>query len=74
AADIIDRGVILTGGGALLRGLPALVTQQTEIEAIVADSPMECVALGTGRALQTLDKFKESGTVLSAIRRGGRRR
>jgi rod shape-determining protein MreB len=74
AADIIDRGVILTGGGALLRGLPELVTQQTEIETIVADSPMECVALGTGKALQTLDKFKEAGTVLSAIRRGGRRR
>ena len=74
AADIIDRGVILTGGGALLRGLPQLVTQQTEIETIVADSPMECVALGTGKALQTLDKFRETGTVLSAFRRGGRRR
>lgn len=74
AADIIGRGVILTGGGALLRGLPELVTQQTEIETIVADSPMECVALGTGKALQTLDKFRESGTVLSAIRKGGRRR
>ncbi|MDR3332656.1 MAG: rod shape-determining protein [Synergistaceae bacterium] len=74
AADIIDRGVILTGGGALLRGLPELVTQQTEIETLVAESPMECVALGTGKALQTLDKFKESGTILSAIRKGGRRR
>ena len=74
AADIIDRGVILTGGGALLRGLPELVRKQTEIETIVADSPMECVALGTGKALQTLDKFKEAGTVLSAIRKGGRRR
>ncbi len=74
AADIIDRGIILTGGGALLRGLPELVTQQTEIDTIVADSPMECVALGTGKALQTLVKFRESGTVLSAIRKGGRRR
>jgi rod shape-determining protein MreB len=74
AADIIDRGVILTGGGALLRGLPELVTQQTEIETTVAESPMECVALGTGKALQTLDKFKEAGTILSAIKRGGRRR
>jgi rod shape-determining protein MreB len=73
AADIIDRGVILTGGGALLKGLPELVRQLTEIDTIVADSPMECVALGTGKALQTLDKFKEAGTVLSA-RRGGRRR
>jgi rod shape-determining protein MreB len=74
AADIIERGIVLTGGGALLRGLPELVTQQTEIETIVAESPMECVVLGTGRTLETLDKFRESGTVLSATRRGGRRR
>jgi rod shape-determining protein MreB len=74
AADIIERGIILTGGGALLKGLPELVTQQTEIETIVAESPMECVVLGTGKTLQLLDKFKESGTVLSATRRGGRRR
>ncbi|MDR1137002.1 MAG: rod shape-determining protein, partial [Synergistaceae bacterium] len=74
AADIIERGIILTGGGALLRGLPELVTQQTEIETIVAESPMECVVLGTGKTLQLLDKFKESGTVLSATRKGVRRR
>jgi rod shape-determining protein MreB len=74
AADIIDKGIILTGGGALLRGLPELVTRQTEIDTKVADSPMECVVLGTGKTLQTLDKFTESGTVLSATRRGGRRR
>ncbi len=74
AADIIDRGVILTGGGALLRGLSQLITEQTEIDTVVAECPMECVALGTGKALQELDKLKESGTVLSAIRKGGRRR
>ncbi|MDR1650561.1 MAG: rod shape-determining protein [Synergistaceae bacterium] len=74
AADIIERGIILTGGGALLRGLPELVTQQTEIETVVAESPMECVVLGTGKTLQLLDKFRESGTVLSTTRRGGRRR
>jgi len=75
AADIIERGIILTGGGALLRGLPELVTSQTEIDTVVADAPMECVVLGTGKTLQTLDKFKETGTVLSgATRRGGRRR
>jgi rod shape-determining protein MreB len=74
AADIIEKGIILTGGGALLRGLPELVTRQTEIETIVADSPMECVVLGTGKTLQMLDRFRESGTVLSATRKGGRRR
>jgi rod shape-determining protein MreB len=74
AADIIERGIVLTGGGALLRGLPELVKQQTEIDTNVAESPMECVVLGTGRTLETLEKFRESGTVLSATRRGGRRR
>lgn len=74
SADIIDRGVVLTGGGALLRGLPELITQETKIATIVAEDPMDCVALGMGAALQTLDKFRESGTVLSSSRRGGRRR
>ena len=74
AADIIDRGVVLTGGGALLKGLAELITKQTEINTVVAESPMECVALGTGKALQSLDKLKEAGTVLSAARKGGKRR
>jgi len=73
AADIIDRGIVLTGGGALLRGLPQLVTEQTEINTYVADHPMECVALGTGKALEELDQLTESGTVLSAFRKGRRR-
>ncbi len=72
AADIIERGIFLTGGGALLRGLAELITEQTEIDTVVAENPMECVALGTGKGLEELDKLKESGTVLSA-RKGGRR-
>ena len=48
AADIIDRGVILTGGGALLRGLDKLLSEVTGVPAIVADDPLSCVALGTG--------------------------
>lgn len=72
AADIIERGVILTGGGALLRGLAELITKETEIATNIANSPMECVALGMGSALQALDKLKEAGTILSAVRKGGR--
>ena len=48
AADIIDRGVILTGGGALLRGLDKLLSEVTGVPAIVADDSLSCVALGTG--------------------------
>jgi rod shape-determining protein MreB len=49
AADIIDRGVILTGGGALLRGLDILLGEVTGIPVIVAEDPMSCVAIGTGQ-------------------------
>jgi rod shape-determining protein MreB len=52
ASDIIDRGVILTGGGALLRGLDKLLSEITGVPAIVADDPLSCVALGTGMRLR----------------------
>jgi len=48
SADIIDRGIILTGGGALLRGLDRLLAEVSGIPVIVADDPMSCVAIGTG--------------------------
>ncbi len=74
AADVIDRGIILTGGGAYLRGLAELIIEETEINAVVAESASECVALGTGIALESLDKLKETGAVYSATRRGYRGR
>jgi rod shape-determining protein MreB len=52
AADIIDRGVILTGGGALLRGLDTLLGEVTGIPVIVADDPLSCVAIGTGQRVR----------------------
>ena len=69
SADVIDRGIILTGGGAYLRGLPELITAETEINAVVAENPEECVALGTGIALESLDKRKETGAVYAASRK-----
>lgn len=52
AADIMDRGIILTGGGAMLYGLAELIRRETDIPTSVADDPLSCVALGTGRALE----------------------
>lgn len=70
AADVIDRGIILTGGGAYLNGLDRLIIEETEINAVVAESASECVALGTGIALESLDKLKETGAIYSATRSG----
>lgn len=57
AADIMDRGIVLTGGGALLRNLDKLLTRETGMPVIVADNPLDCVALGTGRALENIHLF-----------------
>lgn len=73
AADVIERGIILTGGGASLRGLTTLIMEETDINATVAESSAECVALGTGIALESLDKLKEAGAIYSASRKGYRR-
>ena len=60
ASDVVDRGIVLTGGTALLRNLDRLITQEIGIPCYVADSPMECVAMGAGIALDHLDLIKRS--------------
>ena len=52
AADIVDQGIVLTGGGALLRGLDEVLRDETGLPVTVAEDPLTCVALGTGRALE----------------------
>ncbi len=56
AADVMERGIMLTGGGALIKGLDRLLTSVTKIPAYVAEYPLDCVAVGTGKAL---DNIKE---------------
>jgi rod shape-determining protein MreB len=62
AADIIDRGIMLAGGGALLRGLDTLISHETGIVVHVAADPLSCVVLGTGRVLEN---FKQLERVFS---------
>lgn len=51
AADIFNRGIVLTGGGALLQGLDELISNETEVPVFIADDPLSCVAIGTGKML-----------------------
>ncbi|HBS60290.1 MAG TPA: rod shape-determining protein, partial [Firmicutes bacterium] len=58
AADIMDRGIVMTGGGSLLRGLDKLLNQETGMPVHLAEEPLSCVALGTGKALESIDVLK----------------
>ncbi|MGN0588033.1 MAG: rod shape-determining protein [Ruminiclostridium sp.] len=57
AADIIDQGIMLAGGGALLKGLDKLINKETGMPVKIADSPLDCVADGTGKVLENIDKL-----------------
>jgi rod shape-determining protein MreB len=56
-ADIAEKGMVLTGGGALLRDLDRLLMEETGLPAIVADDPLTCVVRGSGLALEQMDKL-----------------
>ncbi len=60
AADVMDKGIVMTGGGALLRNLDQLLTRVTGVPCQVAEEPLLCVAKGTGIAVENLDSFKRS--------------
>ncbi|AIF67887.1 rod shape-determining protein [Terribacillus saccharophilus] len=63
SADIIDRGIILTGGGALLHGIDQLLAEQLKVPVFVAEDPMDCVAKGTGIMLENIDKLEKRKVV-----------
>lgn len=63
ASDIMDHGIILTGGGAMLYGLDELIRKETQISTSLADDPLSCVVLGTGRALENIDKLDSKRSI-----------
>jgi rod shape-determining protein MreB len=58
SSDIMDKGMVLSGGGALIRNLDKLITKTIGVPCYVADDALNCVAKGTGLALENLDKYK----------------
>lgn len=58
ASDLVDRGIVMAGGGALVRGIDRLVAQETGLPVHIADDPLSAVAEGTGRVLQELSFLK----------------
>jgi rod shape-determining protein MreB and related proteins len=70
AADIFDKGVMLTGGGALVDGLDKLMMKELEIPVHIAENPMQCVVLGTGKILDSPEwrKYRESGKAKRRVR------
>ena len=60
AADVIDHGIVLTGGGALLKHLPEVIADATKVPVFIANDPLDCVAIGTGEALKSIDVIKKS--------------
>ena len=59
AADVIDHGIVLTGGGALLRHLPDVISEAAKVPVFVAQDPLDCVAVGTGESLKSIDVMKK---------------
>jgi rod shape-determining protein MreB len=66
SADILDRGIALSGGGALLRGLDERLRRETSLPVIVAEDPLTCVVRGTGRVLESIHRYQK---VLSKVKR-----
>ncbi|MCL2479040.1 MAG: rod shape-determining protein [Treponema sp.] len=67
AADIVERGIVMTGGGSLLKGLPKLISKETGVPVILAEQPMNCVAQGAGRYFEFAKGFNNTRSVYDSL-------
>lgn len=58
SADVMERGIVLTGGGALLQNLDKVISSETNMPVFIAEDPLDCVAIGTGKALDNIDLIR----------------
>ena len=67
ASDIVEKGIILAGGGALIQNLDKLLSKETNMPVYIADNPLECVVKGAGKTLEDLERLKK--VLINARRR-----
>jgi rod shape-determining protein MreB len=67
AADIVERGIVMSGGGSLLKGLPKLIAKETGVPVILAEKPLECVALGAGKYFETMKSREGADSVYESL-------
>jgi len=67
ASDIIERGIVMTGGGSMLRRLPDLISKETGVPVILVEKPLECVALGAGEAFELFKDYSSERSVYDSL-------
>jgi rod shape-determining protein MreB len=67
AADIVERGIVMTGGGSMLKGLPKLISKETGVPVILVEKPLECVALGAGEAFELFKDMYSDRSVYDTL-------
>jgi rod shape-determining protein MreB len=67
AADIVERGIVMTGGGSLLKGLPKLISKETGVPVILAEHPLDCVALGAGKYFEYAKGFDNTRSIYDSL-------
>lgn len=69
AADIVERGIVMTGGGSMLKGLPKLISKETGVPVILVEKPLECVALGAGEAFELFKDMSSDRSIYDNLNR-----
>ncbi len=67
ASDIIDRGIVMTGGGSMLKGLPKLISKETGVPVILVERPLECVAIGSGEAFELFKDMTSDRSIYDSL-------